>query len=250
MLVTGTYVQIKTCTCTPICVVFRRAHAHNYTKRTGIKMDLSMNEVQAAMNATDRFIDANGDCGLSFEAILSLCFIKATMAVSSAPAAAINTTAAAITRTVAVPASSGVPEWFADGVKRLQGRRLTASAIMKTMGRPTDMKTLRDAGVWLRSLYGEPMRSGGQTLFVIAGDAPPPVALEVDSEDAFAPGIPLASKAVNFAILKQTGLFKPEEIARQLGYIGSTIECMEIGKALTEQGFRYENGYFNVEKIR
>lgn len=217
-----------------------------------MEITLSLAELKAATDAADRFIDENGDCGLAYETILSLCFIKAVAAGHAVHSAQRNPIAEAIARKVTSADAGAVPDWFADGLKQFRGRRLTASQLLTGMGRPTDIKSLRDAGAWLRQMYGQPMRSGGQTLFVIPGEAHEQASGADALEDAFAPGVPLGSKAVAFAIQRQEGQFTPKEIAHMLGYHGNANEVMEIGRALHAQGFPFdaESGRYSMAKVR
>lgn len=214
---------------------------------------LSLSDIQTAAECADQFIAEHGDCGLPYETLMILSFVKAQCSAQSRPSSPI---ADAIARKVAAPAAladlSSPPAWFTEGVLQFAGRRMTASAIMSALGRPTDIKSLREAGAWLRKLYGEPLRSNGQTLFAIFAHQTGAAAVaelagnEIDPEDAFSPALPLESRAINFAAKMQTGLYKPDEIARRVGGQGTDSEATRVGKALTQAGFRYVDGSFDL----
>jgi hypothetical protein len=217
--------------------------------------NLSLNELQQAAESAETFMAEHGDCGLAFETIMTMCFIKQQLAALPTRTTPHNPVADAIARRAAgTQGAAAIPDWFRDGLKTCQGRRLTASQIMTAMGRPTDIGNLRLAGVWLRQLYGEPHRSGGQTLFIIPGTGVPtrqahaaqPAGNAGDDEhdeSQFAPGIPLGSKAVSWCAQRNKGIFTPVEIANALGHPGTAAEVQEIGKALHQYGFHWDDAH-------
>ena len=241
-------VHVMVCMCYAVDV---HIHAHHIQSlnHTIMHTDLSIEELKNASESADRFIDQHGDCGLAYETVLLLCFVKAATA-----RPVINNTmtvSASIARKVAGGAQP-IPEWFTEGVKQLAGRRVTASVVLSALGRQADMKALRDAGAWLRQLYGQPSRSGGQTLFVISSsDAASAAQASDDNENPLGAGIPLGSRAINFAMLRAEGRYTPAEIANHLGHQGTAREIVEIGKALTDNGYPFDaEGYFSMSKLR
>lgn len=216
---------------------------------------LSLPGIQAAAEAAQQFIDEHGDQGMQFEVLMLFSYLQAhgTAAAATAAPSVQRWTLGNPSAQAQPPALAAVPDWFADGVKQFAGRKMTASAIMSSLGRPTDIKSLREAGAWLRQLYGEPTRSNGQTIFSIFGIQTGAAARaqmfadDPDAESAFAAGIPIGAKAINFAAIKQGGRYKPDEIARLMKLQGTQQEITEIGKALTQHGFQYhEDGSFDL----
>jgi hypothetical protein len=102
------------------------------------------------------------------------------------------------------------------------------------LGRPHDLVAARQAGVWLRQMFGEPYRSNGRTVFAIPPNnlqqntAPP---IDDDIENPFHPQIPIASRVDAFMSRNQ-GKFTAQEIASAIGSSGSNDELSEIWRKL------------------
>jgi hypothetical protein len=217
---------------------------------------LSLKDLQDASEAASNFIEDHGDCGMSHEILMLFCFLKANSA-TPAPVSPQRWTIGSPGATRPATVLS-IPEWFTEGVQQFAGKKVTASSIMTALGRPTDIGALREAGSWLRQLYGEPYRSGGQTLFVIAGAQkthPGTAALlpqadgnEAVDENPYSASIPIASRVKNFTAKHQSGRFTVEKVANLMGMQGTSKELVEIGKALTKFACRYwpEDGTFDL----
>ncbi|MNK29193.1 hypothetical protein D3C87_475840 [compost metagenome] len=205
---------------------------------------LSIEDIATATQDADDFVRKHGECGLPFESLVLMCFIKHHQPkTASAPANHPQETP---------PHTDEVPDWFSEGVKRYAGQKVTASTILSGLQRATNIGALRQAGAWLRKLYGEPIRSGGQTLFAVAGrQVSEAKALEyTENDNAFDPAIPLGTRAIAFAAREKKGRYKPEQIAVILGHKGTPDEAMEIGKALTKYGFPHiGDGVFDIRPL-
>lgn len=212
-----------------------------------MSIQLNPKDVQAAAEAANEFIDQHGDMEMSYETILALCFTELRLSAKA-------------TRTpVAAEPSDEVPDWFAEGAKRFAGRKVTATEILESMGRPSGIKSLREAGGWLRELYGEPERKGGQTKFAIPyrpAHAPSFAPSSDDGDDdahqdPFPPDMPLDTKARKFVAITHEGFYTPEQVAHLVGHQGAKEEIVTVGKVLSAERLRYgDDGRFNFTRLR
>jgi hypothetical protein len=112
--------------------------------------------VQNAIEEAREFEHEHADVGISFEALVMMCYLDIGNVTTP------NSLSPTQCRTNVSP-----PPWFSSALAQFAGRRVTAKDVLQAMSRPTDMLSLREAGAWLRSIYGEPTRSGGRITYRI-----------------------------------------------------------------------------------
>lgn len=161
---------------------------------------------------------------VSIDAIVTMCYMELRLqnvGIGSNVAVAINDHSSENT----------VPGWFTDVLSQMGENRVTSSMVLKRAGKPSGIGELRKAGAWLRKLYGEPMRSNGQIIFIVPGSQSDSTE-EEDTESADHPDIPLASKISTFAA-KNTGNFTAKEIATAMRLQGTADELKLIWDVMT-----------------
>lgn len=194
---------------------------------------MNISDIKRARDAAEQFIIENGSHHASFDTIMLMCFIEQRSDTAakkpdhhSKPATTTHGTA-----TDSATTTTDIPTWFLDSLKPHAGRRVTASAVLKGANLPSGIGELRQAGAWLRSLYGEPKRSNGQILYDISmrhvvED------MEDDVESPYNKAIPMASRVLAFMALN-TGKYSELQIALAMGVDPTLAAQREIHSALT-----------------
>lgn len=205
---------------------------------------MNIEDVKRAKSAAMQFIDTYGDRIAPLQTLILLCFVDQKLSHSTATATDFSATAPVPVR----EQSHGHPQWLLDALPMFAGKKVTSSAILKALGRPSDLTETRQLGVWLREIVGEPKRSNGQTVFHIPGTSPAATAhqarsAEPDIEEPMRADVPLRSRAKTWTIGKQ-GKFTPAMIATALGIAGTQEELGEIWDGLNEFKFPFEGGAF------
>jgi hypothetical protein len=192
---------------------------------------MDYNTFKQALDAANHFIqETDGGDYASVDAILTMCYMDIRLQQVAMPAPVASQIA-----TVALNNyNDTAPQWFADALVPMAGTRVTSGAVLKAAGRPFGMTELRQAGVWLRNLYGEPKRSNGQILFEIPG-VKQASTKEEDPENPYHSSLPISTCALDFAALSD-GEFTSKQIAISVGRQGTTAECHSIWEALTKNG--------------
>lgn len=211
---------------------------------------MNIEDVKRAKSAAMQFIDTYGDQIAPLQTLIVLCFVDQKLSQGTATAtAAIEFAPVPVRET-----SSSHPQWLLDALPMFAGKKVTSSAILKALGRPSDLTATRQLGVWLREIVGEPKRSNGQTVFHIPGGNPVPALQQPEStpdqeehdvEDPNHPGGSMNSR-IGLWTLDKVGKFSPPMIASSMGLAGTQKELIEIWDCLMKSKTPLEGSMFII----
>lgn len=215
---------------------------------------MKLDDLLKAQDDARAFIDEHGAQGFEFNHIVTLCYVTILMKAGPSASAPGHMTATIPT----IPTSTIIPDWFVSALPSLAGQKLSSSAVLAAMGRPTDIGSTRAAGAWLRQLCGDPKRSNGQTMFLIGLRASPPAdakekpdsPMEDDPENPYPASLPMAARVTNFAAINDGHRVTAEQVAIAIGVPSNRENLGAIWGQLETYGRQQPDRSFILGKNR